>query len=141
MPNYSSLSIERKAPLIKENSELERCGTSESVWCSQVYITNQQLTTNKGPTYIPIMGKIPYLSAKIISKIITAATPISEIQTFLAHTLAIRKAFNKAYLFNPDPIHKALWNIACNCIAVKSDVGEGRYIWQSSYKKKLKTTF
>ena len=22
----------RKAPLIKENSELERCGTSESVW-------------------------------------------------------------------------------------------------------------
>ena len=56
-------------------------------------------------------------------------------------TLAIRKAFNKAYLFNPDPIHKALWNIACNCIAVKSDIDEGRYIWQSSYKKKLETTF
>ncbi len=50
-------------------------------------------------------------------------------------TLAIKKSFNKAYLYNPDPIHKALWNIACNCIAVKSDIDEGRYIWQSSYKK------
>ncbi len=56
-------------------------------------------------------------------------------------TLSIKKAFNKAYLFNPDPIPKALWNIACNCIAVKSDINEGKYIWQSSYKKKLKTTF
>ena len=50
-------------------------------------------------------------------------------------TIAIKKAFNKVYLFNPVPIHKALWNIACNCIAVKLDPNEGRYIWQSSYKK------
>ena len=56
-------------------------------------------------------------------------------------TLAIKKAFNKAYLFNPEPIHKALWNIACNCIAVKSDLNDGRYIWQSSYKKKFKAPF
>ena len=56
-------------------------------------------------------------------------------------TLAIKKSFNKAYLYNPDPIHKALWNIACNCIAVKSDIDEGRYIWQSSYKKKVHTRF
>ena len=56
-------------------------------------------------------------------------------------TLEIKKSFNKAYLFNPDPIPKALWNIACNCIAVRSDINEGKYIWQSSYKKKLKTTF
>ena len=49
-----------------------------------------------------------------------------------------KKAFNKVYLFNPDPIHKALWNIACNCIAVKSDIYEGKYIWQSSYKKLAK---
>jgi len=56
-------------------------------------------------------------------------------------TLAIKKEFNKAYLFNPDPIHKALWNIACNCIAVKSDIEEGKYIWQSSYKKKGETRF
>ncbi len=49
-------------------------------------------------------------------------------------TVLIKKAFKKAYLFNPDPIHKALWNIACNCIAVKSDIKRGRYIWQSSYK-------
>ncbi len=50
-------------------------------------------------------------------------------------TLEVKKAFNKVYLYNPDPIHKALWNIACNCIAVKSDIKEGNYIWQSSYKK------
>ena len=56
-------------------------------------------------------------------------------------TLAIKKAFNKAYLFNPEPIHKALWNIACNCIAVESDINDGRYIWQSSYRKKLKAPF
>ena len=54
-------------------------------------------------------------------------------------TVLIKKAFNKAYLFNPDPIPKALWNIACNCVAVKSEIkGEkgGRYIWQSSYNKR-----
>ena len=56
-------------------------------------------------------------------------------------TIAIKKAFNKVYLYNPDPIHKALWNIACNCIAVKSDINEGKYIWQSSYKKKDKNSF
>jgi len=49
-------------------------------------------------------------------------------------TVLIKKAFKKAYLFNPDPIHKALWNIACNCVAVESDIKKGRYIWQSSYK-------
>ncbi len=56
-------------------------------------------------------------------------------------TLVIKKEFNKAYLFNPDPIHKALWNIACNCIAVKSDIQKGKYIWQSSYKKGSKNTY
>ena len=50
-------------------------------------------------------------------------------------TFLIQKAFNKAYLYNPDPIHKALWNIACNCVAVKSDIYEGKYLWQSSYNK------
>ena len=49
-------------------------------------------------------------------------------------TVLIKKAFKKAYLFNPDPIHKALWNIACNCVAVKSDIKRGIYIWQSPYK-------
>ena len=52
-------------------------------------------------------------------------------------TLIIKKEFKKAYLFNPDPIPKALWNIACNCIAVTSDIDEGKYIWQSSYKRRL----
>ena len=56
-------------------------------------------------------------------------------------TRFIKKAFNKAYLYNPEPIHKALWNIACNCIAVKPDIKAGRYIWQSSYRKKLKLPF
>ena len=56
-------------------------------------------------------------------------------------TNKIKKAFNKAYLFNPMPIHKALWNIACNCIAVKSDMNDGIYAWHSSYRKKIKSPF
>ena len=56
-------------------------------------------------------------------------------------TRKIRKAFNKAYLYNPVPIHRALWNIACNCIAVKSDINKGKYIWQSSYQKDDRLTF
>ena len=48
-------------------------------------------------------------------------------------TFLIKKAFKKAYLFNPDPIPKALWNIACNCVAVKLEKNSGKYIWQSSY--------
>ena len=51
-------------------------------------------------------------------------------------TAIIKKAFKKAYLFNPDPIPKALWNIAKNCVAVKSEIKERRYIWQSSYNKR-----
>ncbi|WP_269623525.1 fatty acid desaturase [Prochlorococcus marinus] len=50
-------------------------------------------------------------------------------------TIAIKKAFPKAYLYNPTPIHKALWNIACNCIAVQSEKNEGQYIWKNSYTK------
>ena len=53
-------------------------------------------------------------------------------------TIAIKRAFKEVYLFNPVPIHKALWNIACNCIAVNSEIQKGKYIWQSSYNKKLK---
>ena len=48
-------------------------------------------------------------------------------------TIAIKKAFPKVYLFNPVPIHKALWNIACNCIAVKAEKNDGKYLWQKSY--------
>ncbi len=51
-------------------------------------------------------------------------------------TVLIRKAFKKAYLFNPDPIHKALWNVASNCVAVKPEIKRGIYIWQSSYNKR-----
>ena len=54
-------------------------------------------------------------------------------------TILIKKAFKKAYLFNPDPIHIALWNVACNCVAVKAEGIEGRYIWQSSFKISKKT--
>ena len=50
-------------------------------------------------------------------------------------TFLIKKAFKKVYLYNPDPIPTALWNIACNCVAVKSELKGGRYIWQSSFKK------
>ena len=51
-------------------------------------------------------------------------------------TVFIKKAFKKAYLYNPDSIQKALWNIACNCVAVKLDIKNNRYIWQTSYGNK-----
>ncbi len=56
-------------------------------------------------------------------------------------TTLIKKAFRKIYLYNPDPIHKALWNVACNCVAVKSEMNNGKYVWQSSYIKKTKADF
>ena len=34
-------------------------------------------------------------------------------------TDAIAKAFPKAYLFEPTPVHRALWRVCCNCIAVR----------------------
>ena len=49
-------------------------------------------------------------------------------------TIAIKKAFPKVYLFNPVPVHKALWNISCNCIAVESEKNNGNYIWKNSYE-------
>jgi len=53
-------------------------------------------------------------------------------------TNKIKKAFSKIYLFNPMPIHKALWNISCNCVAVKQEIRNGKYLWQRSYVKKHK---
>ncbi len=50
-------------------------------------------------------------------------------------TKAIKKAFPKIYLYNPEPIYKALWNVSCNCIAVDSKVRRGIYVWKSSYSK------
>ena len=50
-------------------------------------------------------------------------------------TKAIKKAFPKIYLYNPEPIYKALWNVSCNCIAVDSKVRRGLYVWKSSYGK------
>ena len=50
-------------------------------------------------------------------------------------TKAIKKAFPKIYLYNPEPIYKALWNVSCNCIAVDSKVNKGLYVWRSSYSK------
>ena len=50
-------------------------------------------------------------------------------------TLSIKRNFPNIYLFNPEPIHKALWNISCNCIAVYSEKNDGKYIWKSYYKK------
>ena len=53
-------------------------------------------------------------------------------------TKLIKKTFKKAYLYNPAPIHKALWNIACKCIAVEYEINEEKYIWQSAYTKNPK---
>jgi len=44
-------------------------------------------------------------------------------------TDAIAKAFPKAYLYDPTPVHKALWRVASNCIAVKQQPAGGRYTW------------
>eukprot|EP00308_Calcidiscus_leptoporus_P009071 CAMPEP_0119401238 /NCGR_PEP_ID=MMETSP1334-20130426/142269_1 /TAXON_ID=127549 /ORGANISM="Calcidiscus leptoporus, Strain RCC1130" /LENGTH=443 /DNA_ID=CAMNT_0007425153 /DNA_START=33 /DNA_END=1364 /DNA_ORIENTATION=+ len=45
-------------------------------------------------------------------------------------TNAIKTAFPKAYLYDPTPVHQALWRVARNCIAVKREKpDEGRYIW------------
>ena len=55
-------------------------------------------------------------------------------------TIAIKKAFPKVYLFNPVPIHKALWNIASNCIAVELDENNRTYIWQRSCKNQQLVT-
>ena len=44
-------------------------------------------------------------------------------------TDAIAKAFPKAYLYDPTPIHKALWRVASNCMAVKLRPKDGRYTW------------
>ncbi|AAQ00259.1 MULTISPECIES: fatty acid desaturase [Prochlorococcus] len=47
-------------------------------------------------------------------------------------TRAIKKAFPKVYLFNPTPIHKALWSVASNCVAVKADGQSSRYLWEKN---------
>ena len=47
-------------------------------------------------------------------------------------TKSIKRAFPKVYLFNPMPIHKSLWNIARNCIAVRPEEGRSRYFWQKT---------
>jgi len=43
-------------------------------------------------------------------------------------TDAIAAAFPKAYLYDPTPVHVALWRVASNCIAVKLQPN-GRYTW------------
>eukprot|EP00966_Prymnesium_polylepis_P332864 7388339-Prymnesium_polylepis.1 len=43
-------------------------------------------------------------------------------------TDAIAKNFPDVYLYDPTPVHVAMWRVAKNCIAVKRD-GTGRYQW------------
>ena len=50
----------------------------------------------------------------------------------LEATNAVKKAFPDAYLYDPTPVHKALWRVAVNCLAVKSD-GQGRFQWVHAY--------
>ena len=45
-------------------------------------------------------------------------------------TEALKKAFPEYYLYDPTPVHKALWRVACKCVAVKKSAAlGGRYIW------------
>ena len=49
-------------------------------------------------------------------------------------TKIIKESFPNIYLFSPQPIYRALWHIACNCIAVESNKNDGKYTWKNSYK-------
>ena len=44
-------------------------------------------------------------------------------------TEAIKANFPKAYLYDDTPVHKALWRVATNCLAVKLRPKDGRYTW------------
>ena len=44
-------------------------------------------------------------------------------------TDAIAKHFPKCYLFDPTPIHEALWRVSRDCVAVKLRPHDGRYTW------------
>lgn len=45
-------------------------------------------------------------------------------------TDAIAAAFPKAYLYEPSPIHVALWRVASNCIAVaRRSATDSRYVF------------
>ncbi len=50
-------------------------------------------------------------------------------------TRILKNQFPKVYLYNPTPIHKSLWHIATNCVAVKKDTEIDRYIWKQPCKK------
>ena len=43
-------------------------------------------------------------------------------------TAAIAAEWPKAYLYDPTPVHKALWRVACNCLAVERR-DDGRYVF------------
>ena len=44
-------------------------------------------------------------------------------------TDAIAANWPKAYLYDPTPVHKAMWRVASNCLAVKLRPTDGRYTW------------
>ena len=51
-------------------------------------------------------------------------------------TRILKYKFPKVYLYNPTPIHKSLWHIATNCVAVKKEYSTDRYVWkQPKYSK------
>ena len=45
-------------------------------------------------------------------------------------TRILKYKFPKVYLYNPTPIHKSLWHIATNCVAVKKEYSIDRYVWK-----------
>jgi len=77
----------------------------------------------------------PEKAAKVIEKTLRSAVSNlivkNEDKNIDTELLAIKKAFPKAYLYNPTPIYIALWNIAKYCIAVTRDNQTGRYLWQN----------
>lgn len=51
-------------------------------------------------------------------------------------TISIKNTFPKVYLYNPTPIHKALWHVATNCIAVTLQERSDQYIWKQPWSKR-----
>ena len=77
----------------------------------------------------------PTLTQTVRAQTVTLPLPLPRLTLTLTLTLhphqatnAIKEAFPKAYLYDPTPVHKAMWRVAANCIAVKLRP-DGRYTW------------
>ena len=69
----------------------------------------------------------PCLPARPLTRPRNTHIPLSRVSQ--EATEAIKANFPKAYLYDDTPVHKALWRVATNCLAVKLRPKDGRYTW------------